>query len=42
MIFNIDAELPEKFHKNALSLQRKELIFKFIDLRISLLNKVKS
>jgi len=40
MIFGIDSELPQKLKGNNLSLQRKELIFKFIELRMTCLNKL--
>lgn len=40
MITEIDSELPEKYKENALSLHRKELIFKFINLRIDQLKKL--
>ena len=40
MIFSIDEKLPINFKENALSLQRKELIFKFIDLRVNTLKRL--
>lgn len=40
IIDNIDKNLPEDFNKSKLSLQRKSLIYRFIDFRIQELKKI--
>ncbi len=40
LIFNIDKKLPANFGESSLSLPRKELIFKLIDLRIQTLKEL--
>lgn len=39
IILNIDNDIPKEFEETKLSLQRKELIIKFIDLRVNLLKE---